>query len=133
MSEVKKKRKDITKDKGLYLRVTQSEKDEIVTKAKLANCSIAKLVLESLGRVRTWTIPNKKMESEKIREIRRIGNNLNQIAKWCNQHKSGADALQVLNQLVAIEKKTDELLKSDLDLKSFSLPTAPSLDLEEKE
>ncbi|GFO72796.1 hypothetical protein BJAS_P3296 [Bathymodiolus japonicus methanotrophic gill symbiont] len=121
-TKLKKKRKKITKDQGLYIRVTKSEKDKIVEKAKLANISVARLVLESLGRVRTWTIPNKKIESEKIREIRRIGNNLNQVAAWCNKYKNNADSVQVLIHLKMIENLTKDLMSDSLPKSSFPPP-----------
>lgn len=46
----------------------------------------------------------KNVNPELIREVAKVGNNLNQIARWCNTHKNDADSLQVLAQLKAIEE-----------------------------
>jgi hypothetical protein len=56
-----------------------------------------------MGRVRTWTAPDREIEKEKIRQLARIGNNLNQIARWANTYKSAADSSEVVSHLVAIE------------------------------
>jgi hypothetical protein len=42
------------------------------------------------------------MELQKLREIQRIGANLNQIAKYCNTHKS--IDITVLQRLFEIER-----------------------------
>ncbi len=47
-----------------------------------------------------------------LRELARIGNNLNQIGRWCNTHKDEADAVQVLRALVAIERLLKECLSN---------------------
>jgi len=96
---------DEKRTRWIKVRVTESEKSVIDEKAQAAGVTVADLIRQSLCRVRTWTIKDKETERERIREIRRIGQNLNQIAKWCNQHKSGADAVSVIAHLVAIEKK----------------------------
>ena len=96
---------DEKRAKWIKVRVTESEKTVINEKAKAAGITVAQLIRESLCRVKTWTIKNKKTEKKRIREINRIGQNLNQIARWCNQYKSAGDAAQVLSYLVAIEKE----------------------------
>ncbi len=45
----------------------------------------------------------------RTRELARIGNNLNQIARWTDTCKQGADAVSVVAQLVAIERTIDTL------------------------
>ena len=40
---------------------------------------------------------------ELIRQIARIGNNLNQIARWVNTYKGAAEATQVIASLTRIE------------------------------
>jgi len=114
------------RDRWIKVRVSDEEKDVIDEKAKAAGVTVADLIRQSLCRVRTWTLANKETERERIREIRRIGQNLNQIAKWCNQYKSGADTVQVLTHLLAIEKR----------LEYISLPphaTAPAVDASDSE
>ncbi len=89
--------------------MSDEEKSEIDKKAVAVGVSVADWIRQSLCRVRTWTAKDKETERERIREIRRIGQNLNQIARWCNQYKSDADAVSVIAHLVAIEEKIDSL------------------------
>ncbi|MDE0527716.1 MAG: plasmid mobilization relaxosome protein MobC [Truepera sp.] len=55
-----------------------------------------------MARTRTWTAP--AAEVERTRQIARIGNNLNQIARWANTHKAAVEAVEVVAHLVAIER-----------------------------
>ena len=55
------------------------------------------LVRRSVGRVRTWTVAHADVERERTRELARLGNNLNQIARWANTHKGAPEKLAVLN------------------------------------
>lgn len=48
--------------------------------------------------------------------IAKAGNNLNQLARWCNSYKSAADCVQVLSALTAIQRQ----------LSSFLPPHAPA-------
>ena len=72
------------RERWIKVRVSETEKSVIDEKSRLSGVTTAAL----LCRVRTWTIKDKAIEREKIREISRIGQNLNQIARFCNQHKS---------------------------------------------
>lgn len=45
-----------------------------------------------------------------LREIARIGNNVNQIARWCNTHQAGIARVELLAQLAALEKAFLSLL-----------------------
>ena len=101
------------RNKWIKIRVSSAEKLAIENKAELVGCKVADLVRQSLSRVNTWTAADKALAREKIREIRRIGQNLNQIARWCNRYKSGTESLQVLIHLVAIEQNLQKLLSSD--------------------
>jgi len=100
---------DEKRTKWIKVRVSESEKAVIDEKAKVAGVTTATLIRESLCRVKSWTIKDKETEREKIREISRIGQNLNQISRFCNLHKSNADTVQILTALVSIEKKLDSL------------------------
>lgn len=45
-----------------------------------------------------------------LRELSKIGNNLNQLAKWCNTHKAGAEAVAVVYELAKIESEIKAVL-----------------------
>ncbi|TVQ96924.1 MAG: plasmid mobilization relaxosome protein MobC [Desulfovibrionales bacterium] len=53
-----------------------------------------------------------KVDPVLLRELAKIGNNLNQIGRWCNTYKSEADTVQVLRALVAIERRFAECLSN---------------------
>jgi len=45
------------------------------------------------------------LEKERVRQLARIGANLNQVARWANTYKSQAEALQVLAALFSLERE----------------------------
>ena len=61
-----------------------------------------------------------------VRQVARLGNNLNQIARWANTYKGGADAVQVLAHLEAISREIDSL--SYCPTKSSSTAAAADAD-----
>lgn len=42
--------------------------------------------------------------------IAKVGNNLNQLARWCNSYKSASDCVQVLSALTAIQRQLSSFL-----------------------
>ena len=83
------------------VRASDSERAEWHAKARSAGLTLSDLVRRSLGRVRTWTVPHAEVERERTREVARLGNNVNQIARWANTHKG---AVEVIGHLIAIER-----------------------------
>lgn len=94
------------RDSWIKVRVSQDEKSGFEKKAADAGLTVAGLIRQSLTRSNIQS----KHTKEVVREIARVGNNLNQIARWCNIHKNGADALEVAQHLVEIERLLDEIL-----------------------
>ena len=45
-----------------------------------------------------------------VREVARIGNNVNQLARWANTRKSGVEAVEVLVELAALDRSVMRLL-----------------------
>ena len=101
---------NVRRSQWIKIRVSEDERQAINEKAELAGCTVAELIRHSLCRVKTWTIKDKEIERARIREIRRIGQNLNQVAKWCNTYKATAEATQVILLLVKIEQVLQQLL-----------------------
>ena len=85
-------------------RVTPAEHAAWQEKAAAAGVSPSTLLREAMARTRTWTAPALAVESERIRQIARIGNNLNQLARWANTHKTAAEAITVIAHLVSFER-----------------------------
>ena len=86
------------------IRASEAERAEWHAKARSAGLTLSDLVRRSVGRVRTWTVAHAEVERERTRELARLGNNLNQIARWANTHKEAIEAVEVIGHLIAIER-----------------------------
>jgi len=86
------------------VRATEAERAEWHVKARSAGLTLSDLMRRSIGRVRTWTVAHAEVERERTRELARLGNNLNQIARWANTHKEAIEAVEVIAHLVAIDR-----------------------------
>ncbi len=96
-------------------RVTPAEHAAWQDKAAAAGVSPSALLREAMARTRTWTAPALAVESERIRQIARIGNNLNQLARWANTHKTAAEAVAVIANLVSFERSLLAVARFDGD------------------
>jgi hypothetical protein len=86
------------------VRLTDEEKLDWDLKAHAAGLSISQLVREAMNRVRITNVGDRAIQIERTRQISKIGNNLNQIARWINRYKTSADTVEVVTHLVAIEQ-----------------------------
>jgi len=96
----------------LELRLSSEELSGIDEKRQKTNQTRSEFVRSAVLRVRTWTAKDRQSYRERTRELARIGNNLNQIARWCNVNKSAADSVEVISHLQAISQEL-EVLKND--------------------
>ncbi len=85
-------------------RVTPAEHAAWRDKAAAAGVSPSELLRRAMAQTRTWTAPARAVERERTRQIARIGNNLNQLARWANTHASAAEAVSVIAHLVSFER-----------------------------
>ncbi|MCY4507326.1 MAG: MobC family plasmid mobilization relaxosome protein [Acidobacteria bacterium] len=93
-------------------RVSPEEYSAWTAKASAAGVSSSALLREALTHTGVWTPTAdgvereqaREVERERTREIARIGNNVNQLAKWANRYQSAADAVEVVVHLAAIER-----------------------------
>ncbi len=85
-------------------RVSAAELADWRAKAKAAGVPLSALVREAMARTRTWTAPAAEVARERTKQVARIGNNLNQIARWVNTHKAAIEAVEVIAHLIAIER-----------------------------
>ena len=90
------------------------------SKAAASGVSSSALLRQAMTHTEVWT-PTlddaerkraREVERERTREIARLGNNLNQIARWANRHKSALEAVEVIVQLTAIERALRDLAPS---------------------
>ena len=86
------------------VRLTPDESADWRAKAAAAGVPLSALIRRAMARTRTWTARAAEVERERTRQVSRIGNNLNQIARWANTHKGAAEAVEVVARLVAVER-----------------------------
>ena len=96
--------------KKIQIRLSPQELSDIKTKAKASGISASDLVRQSITQVRAWTPENKNIQQEKIRQLARIGNNLNQIARAVNTQGVVNYELEILEKLSFIENEITRAL-----------------------
>lgn len=89
----------MSRDQWIKIRVSSEEKERFERKAADAGMTLADCIRRRLLEFRVRQSPH---ERERIRMLARIGNNLNQLARWVNTYKSGADTLHVVIRLDAV-------------------------------
>jgi hypothetical protein len=108
-------------DTSLKIRLSHQEKEAWQEKAVRSGLTLSNLIRQAMSKTRTWTAGDRSLIQEQTRQISRIGNNLNQIAKWANTYKSTAQALEVIESLRAIEYALNQLSTKGIS----SFPSAP--------
>ena len=89
----------------IKIRLTEEEYLEI--RARCDRARLAEWLRElALGQRKRRQTPT--VDPALLRQISAIGNNLNQIARWCNQN-GAADAVNVSAALVAINRELREI------------------------
>jgi hypothetical protein len=92
----------------IKIRCTDAELDQLRRRvpdggnlsAWLRGLAIGEPIQPRPGPARRRTDPR---DPELVRQVARFGSNLNQVARWVNQHKGAADAVQVLAHLQALD------------------------------
>ncbi|MDR2745460.1 MAG: MobC family plasmid mobilization relaxosome protein [Desulfovibrio sp.] len=86
----------------IKLRVTPEEKKAIAAKAEAQGVTVADFIRQ---RALDYRLRQTLLEKERVRQLARIGVNLNQLARWANTHKGRAEALNVLIALACFERE----------------------------
>lgn len=85
----------------LKLRATPEEKEAITTKATMQGQTVTDFLRQ---RALDYRLRQTPLEKERIRQLARIGANLNQLARWANTWKSRAEAVEILTALTSLER-----------------------------
>ncbi len=90
----------------IKLRVSDEERSRWLLKAKDAGVTLSALIRQGLEGAPVRR-PRRRVETDPalLRELARIGNNLNQIARWANRNKQGAEAQGILVALIEIDRE----------------------------
>lgn len=100
-----KKKREI-RSAWIKMRVTVAEKENILAKAAVQGQTVTDFIRQ---RALDYRLRQAPLEKELLREIARIGNNLNQLARWARTYKNAADSMTVITELLAIEKELETL------------------------
>ena len=95
----------------LHLRVSPAEIAAWRAKAEAAGVPLSDLLRQAMARTRTWTAAAAEVERERTRQVARIGNNLNQVARWANTSARPIDAVEIIGNLVYISQTLSEVAR----------------------
>ena len=96
------KTKTETRTALVKLRVTPAEKEAIAAKAEAQGQTVTDFIRQ---RALDYRLRQTPLEKDHVRQLARIGVNLNQLARWVNVHKSRAEVIDVLVALVSLERE----------------------------
>ena len=109
----------VNKTNHIGIRATDNEKLDWELKAHAEGLKTSQLARNLLNnysnerrnkkRLASSEVDKARSRQDLIRQVARIGNNLNQIARWANTHKGAAEATQVIASLAKIETSLLEL------------------------
>ncbi|VEP18103.1 Mobilization protein [Hyella patelloides LEGE 07179] len=88
----------------ISIRLTDSEKLDWELFAHAAGLTISQLAREAMNRVKVTNVGDRAIQMKRTYQIAKIGNNLNQIARWANTYTNTIEAVEVITYLIAIEK-----------------------------
>ena len=71
----------------VHARVSPAELADWPAKAAAAGVPLSDLLRQAMARTRTWTAAAADAERERTRQVARIGNNLNELARWADRRR----------------------------------------------
>ena len=86
----------------IKMRVTPDEKKLIESKASAQGQTVTDFLRQ---RALDFRLRQSPLEKERIRQLARIGSNMNQIARWANTYKKRAEAVEVITRLILLERE----------------------------
>ncbi len=95
------KEKVMKRDRVIRFRVSTEEKAAIKDKALAQSQTLTDFLRQ---RALNYRLRSSQDEKERIHQLARIGNNLNQLARWANTYKDRAEAMTILGALVSLER-----------------------------
>ena len=107
------KRVKPVRNAAVVVRVYPEERDIIRFNAEPYGMSMSDYIRQTCLGIRLRRTPEEK---RRLRELARIGANINQLARWANTYKRAAEAVEILAALADIERRLAEFA-------SFVAPT----------
>ena len=103
-------RTTVARATSLRILLHPEEKELLRLNAGIQGLSIADYIRQSCLSYRLRKSP---MEKERLRQLARIGANLNQIAKWANTYKRAVEAVEVLTALASLEREIGTFMAAE--------------------
>ena len=97
------------RSRRVWIRFSEPEQAELKAKAAAAGISVSELLRDHVTKVR---IRHREDERQRIIALNRINANLNMLTRWCNFHRGGADAVQIMAYLNAVEREIMRLTET---------------------
>ena len=89
---------------AVVIRVHPEERDLLKLNAGIHGISVSDYVRQTCLGLRLRRTPE---ERRRLRELARIGSNLNQIARWANTYKESLEAVEILAALTSLERQIE--------------------------
>ena len=93
----------------MKIRTTLEQRDVWRNKAADAGQTLSAMLRNALDEAKPPRRRRVTADPALLRGIARIGNNLNQLARWANRDQRGVEALAVAARLVEIDRELTEL------------------------
>jgi len=87
---------------SLRIRLYAEERDLLRLNAGIQGLSISDYVRQCCL---SFHLRKSPQEKERLKQLTRIGVNLNQIGKWANTYKRAVEAVEVLTALASLERE----------------------------
>lgn len=89
----------------LQIRIDDGVKEQWLLKAKERGTTLTELIVTAVDGTKFSRRKRINVDPALIRELAKLGNNLNQIARWANRYKADANALAVIAELINIDRE----------------------------
>lgn len=96
---------------AVVVRLHPEERDALRLNAGLQGMSMSEYIRQSCLGIRLRKTPEEK---RRLRELARIGVNLNQIARWANTYKRSVEAVEVLTALASLEREIGAFMIAEI-------------------
>jgi hypothetical protein len=90
--------------KKILARATVDEHQRVTIRAKAAESSVSRFLIECALTVEVASSEDRSQRERGLKEIRRVGNNLNQIAHQLNMQTGTVDHAEVQRTLIAVRE-----------------------------
>ena len=97
---------------AVVIRVHPEERDLLKLNAGLHGISVSDYVRQTCLGLRLRRTPEEK---RRLRDLARIGSNLNQLARWANTYKDSLEAVEVIAALTSLERQIENFASGETD------------------